>query len=110
MKSIPPFYVGQKVVCVETCNNADRKGYKYKKGETYAIQHQQQCDKCGDWVVGCIPHGKPLSEICMIHTCGNRLTKSGYWTAPARCFRATTDGYKEITFREVVKNYSLSEN
>jgi len=51
LNNLPPFYVGQKVVCVSSIG-------PYKKDNIYTIMIFQACKICGQKRVGCLKSGK----------------------------------------------------
>lgn len=61
-----PFYIGQKVVCVETGGNPFS-GNQVIEGDVYTIASQVKCPLCGYWNVSVVEvnshHGYP-NECC----------------------------------------------
>jgi hypothetical protein len=100
---IPPFYIGQKVVCVKTSVRE-----VYKEGELYVVRELIRCPKCGEWLVGCTPHN--LQTPKFTHSCGSEFPATSYWVVNHYSFTHLFHNYKSVTFQDITELERVSEN
>lgn len=100
MENNPPFYIGQKVVCVSSV-------WKYVKGKEYVVGQVDQCPNCKVWKVGCIPRPEATKRSCS--DCGITLPYGkGLAMAYAYRFAPIQPAYSNISkeIAESVKEVS----
>jgi hypothetical protein len=95
-----PFYIGQKVVCVES------KG-AYQKGIEYVVKVIQQCS-CGLWKVGCVEHN--INNPINVCKCGSDGPVVRYWLANSSRFAPIQENFQAITFEKIMETALTSVN
>ncbi len=98
--NLPPFYIGQKVVCIKTKSSFDFFGnpcHLIKKGDVFTVQGISKCCK---WVIDI---GKRDNRMCACEHCGHYFGKGIVW-ANAKFFAPREEGTLPlITFKEINK-------
>lgn len=95
-ENLPPFYVGQPVVCVKSIGC-------YKEGNKYVIKYMGQCPYCKCWMVGAIEHGRHLSMCSHNCGCGEILSVVPYYTALAKRFAPIEENFQSISLTKVLE-------
>lgn len=91
--NLPPFYVGQKVVALDSA-------CEIRKGNIYTIAECFKCPDCGDWNVLLLEF--PTDDKSY-DCCGNDLQCGPYLGGPASKFAPIQENFQEISYSEVVK-------
>lgn len=97
-KSIPPFFVGQKIVSIVSGGEPF-----HTKGCEYIVFAIQQCSKCKVWYVslGVKPDYK---TICFCPFCHQDMDGQGTIWHPHTSFVPITSTFQSIEYREVLEN------
>jgi hypothetical protein len=97
--SLPPFYIGQRVVALKT--SFKRNGFQIIEGKTYTVKEQYQCAKCGKWVVG-LAELSPINpdnwKSCCMDDC--KLSCAG---GNAKYFAPVVENFQSITLEKVLE-------
>jgi hypothetical protein len=101
MSLYPPFYVGQKVVCIHSL-------HPYIKGQQYIVGVVQQCPNCKSYRVGCIKHNiiNP-KNLC---NCGQYKPLVDYILVSDRRFAPIIEDMQAITFEKITEQEPVSVN
>jgi hypothetical protein len=103
--NIPPFYVGQKVICVDTTGNPP-----VKKNKEYTVDSVTKgC--CGWEITVGIQADSSYDEVSFCRKCGSRTPSPGStWPLRASRFRALTETFQPISFSKVLDEVLTSSN
>lgn len=99
----PPFYIGQKVVCLRSGRQF------YKKNEAYIVKHIDTCPHCGIVQIGCVEHelGKDGYRMC---NCGKHVEIVVYAMHNANAFAPIqTERIRYVAVAEELKNIDVAE-
>lgn len=104
MKNLPPFYIGQRVVCLEGFS-------KYKKGKIYTVGALFKTDCCNVWKVGCIKI-KGSSDDMFECACGAKpvFIPIPYYVLSAKFFAPINENFQPISLEKVLETELISVN
>lgn len=109
MKNLPPFYIGQKVVCLKDANTT-------KKGQIYKVTNNWQCS-CGTWYTGVgVLHGKPNAAATCVKCDCKTPNDSPYYLGLSTRFAPVQEAKPPLIkltlskIQEVEKEQILIEN
>jgi hypothetical protein len=101
---LPPFYVGQEVVCIK-----DHSKGTVKKGQCYTILSIEK--GCCTWIVDVGVPNIDKSPNCLCTYCGTRLMGVNKYTLKTSSdLFAPKDQFKAITFTKVMETELVSQN
>jgi hypothetical protein len=96
---IPPFFIGQKIICIK-----GRKG-KYSeviKDQTYIVGECIYCENCKVWWVGVLKQSGLIVSICP--SCHVVVPASNkYYYYGAELFAPIEENFQSISFKECIE-------
>lgn len=94
-ENLPPFYVGQKVVCLKTSPTGVP-----KKGCTYTVQACFQCPECKEWHIKIFEVASPYTK----YSCCIPIKTTGkYIGGPAKYFAPIHENFESISLSKVLE-------
>jgi hypothetical protein len=100
-QNIPPFYVGQEVICL-----IDAPDFGLKKGTEKIIMGIQK--PCCSWMVD-VGLTIPRGEVCVCVRCNHEMPESTIVWGAAECWKPK-DQMKAASFTKVMETELVSEN
>lgn len=97
--NLPPFYVGQKVVCIQS----HPMGF-FKKGQEFTIIDARKMKCCADWVVDIGIHTHYLEMDCSC--CGATVDNISYYRS-SRFAPIQESKFKAVTFEKICEEVEL---
>lgn len=98
MKDLPPFYVGQEVVCINSSNAFPGHGpVPIKESNKYSVNSIKRCG-CGDWKVD-VGFVTPIGTVCSCRM----TTLAGVWWFRASRFAPIREDFQEMSFEKVIE-------
>ena len=102
-KNIPPFFVGQEVVCIK-----DTPKSKLKNGFKYVVNQLLQ-SQCGCWKVSVgIVHNGSLFVLCREHNV--IINSDGTWWHQPSLFRPILPPLQTVTFSKITEENPMGVN
>ena len=99
MKQLPPFYVGQKIVCIK-----DHSSGAVKKGQHFIVMNVEKF--CCDWLVDIgILNDHPSMEC---NYCGMKIMSQSFLFS--QTLFAPEEQFAAITFTKVIEKELVSQN
>lgn len=93
--NLPPFYVGQKVVCLKTSGECKETGARFLEGNTYTVVKCVFC--CGVWKVVCKEVAGVYGWWCCVRA------DLPYCSGAAKYFRPVEESFQQITLQKVIE-------
>lgn len=97
-ENLPPFFSGQKVVCLETL------GPPMIKGIIVTVHDTFQCPNCKTWHTRIVEFPAPTTNNAGYGCkCGYRHPVSGYFGAPSIYFAPIQENFQSISLTRILE-------
>jgi hypothetical protein len=101
---IPPFYIGQKVVCIQNHSQG-----LVKKGVEYTILDIQKGCKHHSWIVD-VDHPKNLFGTGGCAICGVDKTETAYYICHSLFAPIEEQKFSKVTYTQVLEEVEMCNN